>query len=209
MSKKKSSMAELAARRLIEKWRRGTVLWVCVDLFFCSARTDTSSVISSTSRTSMREAAQARRRNATTPVPGPALDSSGAIPNRFRKDGRLPRLSTSCDTSGMKIIKLQVHGWPVGDPRSCCMFTEWSIVVQPHTTTKLLIGPQNQQLVLGQILPAVWEIGSEDHHKNGEVLHPSDNVVNFLTRALRVAGQDHATIKEQLRFWFHLRDVGL
>ena len=82
------------------------------------------------------------------------------------------------------------------------MFAERSIVVQSHTTTKLLIGLQNQQLVLGQILPVVWEIGSqgEDHHKNGEGLHPSDNVVNFLTRALRVAGQDHATVKQHL--WF-------
>lgn len=80
------------------------------------------------------------------------------------------------------------------------MFAERSIVVQPRTTTKLLTGLQNQQLVLGQILLVVWEIGSEDHHKNGEGLHASDNVVNFLTRALRVAGKDHATVKEQL--WF-------
>ena len=77
------------------------------------------------------------------------------------------------------------------------MFAERSIVVEPHTTTKLLIGPQNQEFILGQILPAVWEVGSDDHHKNEESFHPSDDVVNFLTRSLRVAGQDHATIKEQ------------
>lgn len=80
------------------------------------------------------------------------------------------------------------------------MFTKHSIVVEPHTTTKLLIGPQNQELISGQILPGMWEIGDEDHHKNGGSLHPSDDVVNFLTRSLRVACQDHGTVKEQL--WF-------
>lgn len=59
------------------------------------------------------------------------------------------------------------------------MFAERSIVVEPPTTTKLLIGPQNQEFILGQILPAVWEVGSDDHHKNEESFHPSDDVVNF------------------------------
>lgn len=80
------------------------------------------------------------------------------------------------------------------------MFAKRSIVVEPHRTIKLLIGPQDQELILGQILPAVWEIRSENHHKNGESLSPSDDVVNVLTISLRVAGQDHTTIKEQL--WF-------
>ena len=83
-----------------------------------------------------------------------------------------------------------------------------SIVVEPHTTTNLLIGPQNQELILGQIIPPVWEIESENHHKNGESLHPSDDVVNFLTRSLRVSGQDHMTTREQLWFGFGLSDVG-
>lgn len=64
----------------------------------------------------------------------------------------------------------------------------------------MLIGPQDQELILGQILPAVCDIKSEDHEKNRQSLHPSDDVVNVLTRSLRVAGQDHTTIKEQL--WF-------
>ena len=72
------------------------------------------------------------------------------------------------------------------------MFAKRMIVVEPHITTKLLIGPQNQELILGQIVPAMWEIGGEDHHKNGVSLHPSDDVVSL--------GQDHGTIKEQLRF---------
>ena len=72
------------------------------------------------------------------------------------------------------------------------MFVKCAIVVEPHTTTKLLIGPQNQELILGLILPAMWKIGGEDHHKNGESLRPSDDVVNL--------GQDHGTIKEQLQF---------
>ena len=108
--------------------------------------------------------------------------------------GRLPRTSTSRDTSGMKIL------WPT---------SRWPGKLLHHTTTKLLISPQDQELILGQILPAEWEIKSEDHDKNGESLHPSDDVVNVLTRSLRVAGQDHTTIKEQLWFWFRLSEVGL
>lgn len=72
------------------------------------------------------------------------------------------------------------------------MFVKRAIIVEPHTTTKLLIGPQNQELILGLILPVMWKIGGEDHHKNGESLRPSDDVVNL--------GQDHGTIKEQLQF---------
>ena len=43
-------------------------------------------------------------------------------------------------------------------------------------------------------------IRSEHDRKNGESLHPSDNVINFLARSLGIAGQDHTTIKDQL--WF-------
>ena len=72
-SKNQSCTAGLAEGLPIERLGRGMVLWVCVDLLFCAARTDTSSVISSTSRTHMREAARAGRGNGTTAVPGPTL----------------------------------------------------------------------------------------------------------------------------------------
>lgn len=60
------------------------------------------------------------------------------------------------------------------------MFAKNSIAVEPHATTKLLLSSQDQKFVLRLILPAVWEIRSENHRKNGESLHPSDDVTCHL-----------------------------
>ena len=48
------------------------------------------------------------------------------------------------------------------------MFAKNSIVVEPHATTKLLLSSQDQKFILRLVLPAVWEIRSENHRKKME-----------------------------------------
>ena len=65
----------------------------------------------------------------------------------------------------MKVEQLDVHGRPVGEPRSSGVLTESLIEREPNSTGKMAVGSQDQQLILHEVFPAVREVRDQDEGK--------------------------------------------
>ena len=58
----------------------------------------------------------------------------------------------------MKIEKLHIHASPVGELSSCRMLTKNLVIVEPDFPSKIPMCLQNEELVLQQIPPSMWEM---------------------------------------------------
>ena len=79
----------------------------------------------------------------------------------------------------MKVVQITVHTGPVGLTRSGCIFPEGCVVVKPGLAGELASGLQNQELVLGHVLPSRWVRATKDPHIHSEGFHPSYDVCNL------------------------------
>ena len=98
----------------------------------------------------------------------------------------------------MKVEQLDVHQRPVGKPRSGCVLTESLIICEPDSAGKMAVGSQDQQLVLHE----VFSTGS------GSERQGQSDILDASPLSLGLGSQHVTTIKQELRFWFSLHQVG-
>ena len=85
------------------------------------------------------------------------------------------------------------------------MLTESLIIREPNSDGKMEVGPQDQQLVLHEVFPAVQKVRDKDEGKDGKGLHPQRVIFDVLP--LFLGSQHQTTIKQKLRLWFSLHQV--
>ena len=70
----------------------------------------------------------------------------------------------------MKVKQFCIHEGPICKAGSGSVFTERSIVIEPHLPGKMAVRTQDQKLLLHQILPAVRKMVYQNERKNGKGL---------------------------------------
>ena len=58
------------------------------------------------------------------------------------------------------------------------VLTESLIICEPNPSGKMVVGSQDQELVLHEIFPAVWKVRDKDEGKDGKGLHPRSNILD-------------------------------
>ena len=131
-------------------------------------------------------------------------------------------LGEICHTKN-KVSEHTLHRWELRRTKPCNAPTRRNLVAQAshsrwptecHGLTnrlneswKIAVGPQDQQLVLHEIFPAVREVGDQDEGKNGKGLHPQSNVLDDSPLFSWLGSQHQMTIEQKLRLWLSLHQV--
>ena len=97
----------------------------------------------------MGKATRHRLGGTTTSVPRPAYNLRRSCSGRFRQVIESTVDSASYrHPSSTKIIKLNIHGRPINNPRCRCMLAKSFVAGQPHAPTELVVCAKNEQLVI-------------------------------------------------------------
>ena len=101
----------------------------------------------------------------------------------------------------MEIKQLSIHARPVRELYGRVL-TKGPIVGQPNTPAKMPMHAKDKKLVLQKIPPAVREVPNQDEREDRNRFGPHTDILNSMTRFLRLRHQHQAIIKAKLRFGF-------
>ena len=87
------------------------------------------------------------------------------------------------------------------------MLTESLVIRNPNSAGKMAVGPEDQQLVLHEIFPAVRKVRDRDDGKDGKGLLPQSDVTDASPLFLWLGSQHQMTMKQKMRLCFSLHQV--